>query len=82
MRHHRVEQILKEPIMGMLTTQEGVAIIGTDGGRRAQPIVFHHGWPFSGDAGGMCATRPMSSIRRCWHSSRPKAAIYESGAQK
>ena len=35
--------------MGMLTTQEGVAIIGTDGSRRAQPIVFHHGWPFSGD---------------------------------
>jgi hypothetical protein len=29
--------------MGMLTTQEGVAIIGTDGSRRAQPSLFTMG---------------------------------------
>ena len=36
--------------MSLITTQDGVEIFYKDWGRRnAQPIVFHHGWPLSGD---------------------------------
>lgn len=37
-------------IMGTITTADGVDIFYKDWGPRdAQPIVFHHGWPLSGD---------------------------------
>ena len=36
--------------MALLTTKEGVEIFYKDWGpRNAQPLVFHHGWPLSGD---------------------------------
>lgn len=36
--------------MGTITTQDGVEIFFKDWGPRdAQPLVFHHGWPLSGD---------------------------------
>ncbi|MGW2302646.1 alpha/beta fold hydrolase [Streptomyces sp. NPDC001809] len=36
--------------MGTVTTQDGTSIFYKDWGPRdAQPIVFHHGWPLSGD---------------------------------
>jgi non-heme chloroperoxidase len=36
--------------MTMITTKDGVDIFYKDWGpRNAQPIVFHHGWPLSGD---------------------------------
>jgi non-heme chloroperoxidase len=36
--------------MGTITTTDGVEIFFKDwGGRNAQPIVFHHGWPLSAD---------------------------------
>ncbi|GGW98740.1 non-heme chloroperoxidase [Streptomyces malachitofuscus] len=36
--------------MGTVTTSDGTAIFYKDWGPRdAQPIVFHHGWPLSGD---------------------------------
>ena len=36
--------------MSTVTTRDGVAIFYKDWGpRNAQPIVFHHGWPLSGD---------------------------------
>lgn len=36
--------------MGMITTNDGVEIFYKDWGPRdAQPLVFHHGWPLSGD---------------------------------
>ena len=36
--------------MSTITTKDGVAIFYKDWGpRSAQPIVFHHGWPLSGD---------------------------------
>ncbi|ANB10527.1 chloroperoxidase [Streptomyces ambofaciens] len=36
--------------MGTVTTQDGTEIFYKDWGPRdAQPIVFHHGWPLSGD---------------------------------
>ncbi|BDG74301.1 chloroperoxidase [Roseomonas fluvialis] len=36
--------------MGMITTQDGTQIFFKDWGPKdAQPIVFHHGWPLSGD---------------------------------
>jgi non-heme chloroperoxidase len=36
--------------MSSITTHDGVEIFYKDWGRRnAQPIVFHHGWPLSGD---------------------------------
>ena len=36
--------------MGMITTTDGTGIYYKDWGpRNAQPIVFHHGWPLSGD---------------------------------
>ena len=35
---------------GFVTTRDGVEIFYKDWGpRSAQPIVFHHGWPLSGD---------------------------------
>ena len=34
----------------MITTNDGVEIFYKDWGpKSAQPIVFHHGWPLSGD---------------------------------
>ena len=36
--------------MGTITTKDGVEIFYKDWGpREAQPLVFHHGWPLSGD---------------------------------
>ncbi|BAV45404.1 alpha/beta hydrolase fold protein [Mesorhizobium loti] len=36
--------------MGMITTSDGTEIFYKDwGSKDAQPIVFHHGWPLSGD---------------------------------
>ena len=36
--------------MGTVTTQDGTGIFYKDWGPRdAQPVVFHHGWPLSGD---------------------------------
>ena len=36
--------------MNSITTKDGVEIYFKDWGpRSAQPIVFHHGWPLSGD---------------------------------
>ena len=36
--------------MGIVTTKDGVEIFYKDWGpRTAQPVVFHHGWPLSGD---------------------------------
>ena len=36
--------------MGFVTTKDGVEIFYKDWGpKEAQPIVFHHGWPLSGD---------------------------------
>ncbi|HEY3516920.1 MAG TPA: alpha/beta hydrolase [Gammaproteobacteria bacterium] len=36
--------------MAMITTRDGVEIFYKDWGpRNAQPLVFHHGWPLSGD---------------------------------
>jgi non-heme chloroperoxidase len=36
--------------VGTITTQDGVEIFFKDWGpRNAQPIVFHHGWPLTGD---------------------------------
>ncbi|WP_261393471.1 alpha/beta fold hydrolase, partial [Pseudomonas aeruginosa] len=36
--------------MSTVTTQDGVEIFYKDWGPKdAQPIVFHHGWPLSGD---------------------------------
>ena len=36
--------------MGTITTQDGTTIFYKDWGlQSAQPIVFHHGWPLSGD---------------------------------
>jgi non-heme chloroperoxidase len=36
--------------MGTITTKDGAQIFYKDwGNRRAQPIVFHHGWPLSAD---------------------------------
>ena len=39
-----------ETIMATITTDDGVEIFYKDWGPRdAQPVVFHHGWPLSGD---------------------------------
>ena len=36
--------------MSMITTKDGTDIYYKDwGSKDAQPIVFHHGWPLSGD---------------------------------
>lgn len=36
--------------MGTITTRDGVEVFYKDWGpRNAQPLVFHHGWPLSGD---------------------------------
>ena len=32
-----------------ITTKDGVEIFYKDWGPKAQPIVFHHGWPLSAD---------------------------------
>jgi non-heme chloroperoxidase len=40
----------QEPSMSILTTQDGTEIFYKDWGpKAAQAIVFHHGWPLSGD---------------------------------
>jgi pimeloyl-ACP methyl ester carboxylesterase len=37
--------------MSMVATKDGTEIYYKDwGSKDAQPIVFHHGWPLSGDA--------------------------------
>jgi predicted acyl esterase len=37
-------------VMSMVTTKDGTEIYYKDwGSKDAQPIVFHHGWPLSGD---------------------------------
>lgn len=39
-----------DPVMATFTTTDGTGIFYKDWGPRdAQPIVFHHGWPLSGD---------------------------------
>jgi non-heme chloroperoxidase len=41
---------LRESVMATITTNDGTTIFYKDwGSPRAQPIVFHHGWPLSGD---------------------------------
>lgn len=43
-------QTIGDIIMGTIKTQDGTEIFYKDWGPRdAQPVVFHHGWPLSGD---------------------------------
>jgi non-heme chloroperoxidase len=44
------DQATEERVMGTITTTDGTEIFYKDWGRKdAQALVFHHGWPLSGD---------------------------------
>ncbi len=48
--YETLSPLVEGPTMGTVTTPDGTAIFYKDWGPRdAPPVVFHHGWPLSGD---------------------------------